>query len=487
MKPATIDELRKVIALQDQSDENLQWIIDHSELVEYADGYMIRKVGDPIDELWMMMEGKIAFYMDVNGRQVFYFNFGNDPETGGLNGLLPYSRLKSAPGYAYASGPVRGLMMHRKHFPELERLNPDLIQRMIGYMTERARAFATIQLQHDKVSALGKLSAGIAHELNNPASAISRIADELSKRTELNYSLTRAMLEKGIPSILIEEIQSLVKEKSDQFPPKKTGALERIELEDRMSDWLGERGINGSVMAAETLTEGGFEPEDFEKLMGLSGEQEINFLIPWLENLLGTQRLIRDMEEASARISNLVTAIKSHVHMDRTNELQLTNLHKDFDNTLTLLAYKIKEKQINIIKKYCNDLVEIPAYIGELNQVWTNLLDNAIFAVAKGGEITIDSACNSKQVTLKIIDNGSGIPPEIINKIFDPFFTTKKQGEGTGIGLDTVSRIIRHHNGDISVNSVPGKTEFIICIPVLQMNEEPTMRSVIAHNVTNRS
>src|SRR4029079_2917638 len=171
-------------------------------------------------------------------------------------------------------------------------------------------------------------------------------------------------------------------------------------------------------------------------------------------------RLIKDLSEASSRISNLVGAIKSHVHMDRTNELQLTNIHKDLANTLTLLGYKLREKNITVNKTYCRDLVDIPAYVGELNQVWTNIIDNAIYAVDKNGELTIETTCNSKNVKVRIIDNGSGIPKEILSRIFDPFFTTKKVGQGTGIGLDIVNRIIKRHNGEIKVHSEPGRTEF---------------------------
>ena len=145
--------------------------------------------------------------------------------------------------------------------------------------------------------------------------------------------------------------------------------------------------------------------------------------------------------------------------------MQPTNIHKDIDNTLTLLGYKLREKNISVVKNFCENLTDIPVYVGELNQVWTNIIDNAIFAVEKNGEIKIETACNNKDVTVKIIDNGGGIPKEIISRIFDPFFTTKKVGQGTGIGLDLVNRIIKRHNGEIKVNSIPGRTEFIVCIP----------------------
>jgi signal transduction histidine kinase len=154
--------------------------------------------------------------------------------------------------------------------------------------------------------------------------------------------------------------------------------------------------------------------------------------------------------------------------MDRTNELQPTNIHTDIENTLTLLGYKLRDKNISVNKSFCEGLPEVQAYVGELNQVWTNIIDNAIYAVEKNGEIIIETSCDNTNINVKIIDNGAGIPEQILSRIFDPFFTTKKVGEGTGIGLDLVNRIIKRHKGEIKVNSQPGRTEFTICIPRTQ-------------------
>lgn len=154
--------------------------------------------------------------------------------------------------------------------------------------------------------------------------------------------------------------------------------------------------------------------------------------------------------------------------MDRTNDLQFTNIHNDLENTITLLGHKLREKNITVIKEFSDNMPETPAYVGELNQVWTNIIDNAIFAMEKNGTLTIKTNFEKNNVNVAIIDNGIGIPKESMPRIFDPFFTTKKVGEGTGIGLDIVNRIIKHHNGEIKVNSVPGRTEFKICIPINQ-------------------
>jgi signal transduction histidine kinase len=467
MKPVTIEELKHVAALSGLPDEHLQWILDRAEYHEYEDGTQIRKTGDEADVMIFILEGVISFYLDQHGRLVYYLHFANDATTGGVSGLLPYSRMKVYPGCSFAEGNLRVLQLHKKYFAELEHLNPDFIQRLIGYMTERAKVVATTQLQQEKVSALGQLAAGIAHELNNPAAAINRIAEELTNRLKLNYELTEKLLQHNITAAHIQELRNMVDAK---YIENKTrlSALERMEKEEEMTDWLEQSGVTGSHQAGETFVDEGFSTSDFENIKGSSGKEAFAQLMHWIENLLSSKRLIKDLDEASGRISFLVGSIKSHVHMDRTNELQPTNIHNDIENTLTLLGYKLREKSITVKKLFCENLKEIPVFIGELNQVWTNIIDNAIYALQKNGEIIIETSCDDKNVIVKISDNGAGIPADILSRIFDPFFTTKKMGEGTGIGLDIVNRIIKHHNATIHVSSEPGNTVFTICIPVMQ-------------------
>jgi signal transduction histidine kinase len=466
MHSVTIQELKKVIAFRGLSDDHLKWILDHSDYEELEDGSIIMKYGEPAEFMWILLEGKVSFYLDVNGRQVYYYTFDNDEASGGVGGLLPYSRMKTSPGYSYATGKVRVLRIHKRYFPELEQLNPDLNQRLIGYMTERARSFATTKLQHEKVNSLGNLAAGIAHELNNPAAAINRISNELNKRLNNNFILTEKLLQNNLGSPQLLEIRMMVDQKDDgSLQNKKLNAMQRMQNEDEIAEWLENNNVT-SREAAETFSEFGFKIIDLEKIRNNVGINAFPVVLQWLENLVSSRKIIKDLDEASSRISNLVGAIKSHVHMDRTNELQPTNIHQDIDNTLTLLGFKLRDKNITVTKRFYDNLPLVPAYVGELNQVWTNIIDNAIFAVERNGELMIETSRDDKNVKVCIIDNGSGIPKEILSRIFDPFFTTKKVGEGTGIGLDTVNRIIKRHNGEIKVNSVPGRTEFSVCIPL---------------------
>jgi len=477
MHKKSIDELRKVIALSDLPDEHLQWICERSDYRECEDGEIVLKKGEPSEVMWFIVEGKFDFYMDVNGQEVYYYNFENDVSTGGVSGLLPYSRMKSSPGNAYSVGKAKIYSLHKKYFQELEQLNPALIQRLIGYMTERARSFATTQLQHEKVSALGRLAAGIAHEMNNPASAINRIAVELTKRLNENYNLTAKLLEYKISADHIKSISEMV-EKKGLEPLKKLSLMQRMQKEDEMNDWFDQNDLGGNSIAAETFAEAGIAGEDLENIRGGIGKEEFIHVLLWVENLLTSKRIIKDLEESSTRISTLVGAIKSHVHMDQTNDLQPTDIHRDIENTLTLMGYKLREKNITVKKIFNEDMPDVSVYVGEMNQVWTNIIDNAIYAMPKNGELTIETSFDSQNVYVKIIDNGKGIPQEILSKIFDPFFTTKKVGDGTGIGLDLVNRIIKHHNGEIKVHSKPGRTEFAICIPIPDPKSKPDIKDI---------
>jgi len=362
---------------------------------------------------------------------------------------------------------VKRYSLHKKYFQELEQLNPAFVQRLIGYMTERARSFATTQMQLEKVSALGRLSAGIAHELNNPASAINRISSELTMRLNLNYELTEKLLRHNISA---EHIQNLRNKVAAKFVEASytLSALQRMEREDEIAAWLEQHGLPGNLKVVEPFADAGFSREELDAIGGTESGEALTDVLLWFENLLSSQRILSDLGEASTRISNLVGAIKSHVQMDRTNDLHPTDIHKDIENTLTLLGYKLRDKEIVVKKNFCDNLPPIPAYVGELNQVWTNVIDNAIYALEKKGELVIETTCDSKNVNVKIIDNGPGIPPEILSRIFDPFFTTKKVGEGTGIGLDLVNRIIKRHSGEVKVNSRPGRTEFLICLPLTE-------------------
>jgi signal transduction histidine kinase len=289
----------------------------------------------------------------------------------------------------------------------------------------------------------------------------------LNKRLKLNYELTEQLLRHNIDAAHVNSFKNLIEAKQ-LIPKPRLSAIQSMERENEIIDWLDQAGFEESQQVSETFLEAGFAGRDLEDIRNSVSKEAFTQVIYWIENLLSSQRIAKDLEEASSRISFLVSAIKSHVHMDRTEELQPTDIHTGIESTLTLLGHKLREKNISVKKLFAENLPEVPAHVGELNQVWTNIIDNAVYAVDKSGEIIIETSVDGNNVTTKITDNGPGIPAEILSRVFDPFFTTKKVGEGTGIGLDLVSRIVKRHNGEIKVDSAPGKTRFCISIPIAQ-------------------
>ena len=325
----SIEQLKNVIAFKDLPDDQLEWILAHSGYVEFEDSALIYKTGDSIDTMAILLEGKLDYYMNVKGKLVFYFSFENNDVTGGVTGLLPYSRLREVHGDIYAVGKIRMLKLHKRYFPELEKINPDLIQRLIGYMTERARIFANIQMQQEKVSALGKLAAGIAHELNNPASAIDRISDELSIRLKRNVELTGVLLNNNISPELIHKISGIThSKKTRRYTRERISPLERLRMEEDLNDWLDDNGFDNPGEISETFIDAGISPGDLDKIKGDTGDKAFQSIIHWLENLISSELIILDLEDASERITNLVGAIKSHVHMDRSGALHYTEDRK---------------------------------------------------------------------------------------------------------------------------------------------------------------
>jgi len=466
MLPVSISQLRTVIALNELPDDQLQWILDRASYHEFEMGETVAKFGDVADTMWILLEGKVSFYLNKNGKHVYFFTFENTEQIGGVGGILPYSRMKIIPGWSYAENKVKLLRLHKKYFDELEELNPSFIQRLISFMTERAKYFATKELQQEKVNALGNLAAGIAHELNNPAAAINRIACELGVKMNQNFELTAKILEKKINPETIDQLHQLADAKINK--PSQTikpSTLDRMDLEDQLNQWFDSFQYENRVVA-ETFSEHDFKIEELNELKNKLGTDTFITILPWLENNISTQKIIKDLGLASQHITTLVTAIKSHVHMDRSTDLQPTDVHRDIENVLTLMGHKLKHKKIKVHKNFDLSLPTVPAYVGELNQVWSNIIDNAIYALPTEGDLTIETSHPDDSIHVSITDNGSGIPKEIIHRVFEPFFTTKKMGEGTGIGLDLVKRVIEHHHGEVKVHSDPGRTKFEISIPL---------------------
>jgi signal transduction histidine kinase len=349
---------------------------------------------------------------------------------------------------------------------------PDIQPRLVGLLTDRVRESARADQQREKLAALGKLSAGLAHELNNPASAVRRstagLRDALANLREANFRLCREELSDEV----LEHLAEVEKEVATEMTGSPVmDALERSDREDHITAWLEGRGVTRPWELAPALVEAEAGDDCLGKLFAQFPGKTLEFALRRMSATIEVEKTLRQIESSAARISDLVKAIKEYTYMDQSGEKEL-DLHEGLESTLTMLHHDLKNG-INVRRDYDKSLPKVCGKGSELNQVWTNLIDNAIDALAEQakasrGQITIHTARDGAFALVDIIDNGPGIPAEVKSRIFDPFFTTKPVGEGTGLGLDTVYRIVHQHKGDVRVDSHPGETHFQVRLPIPQ-------------------
>ena len=417
----------------------------------------------PADEMSVILTGSIRLRFAMRGYPLTIIPF----TAGAVTGLLPYSRMTTIAARIYAVGHTRVLYIHKTIFPEMIQRSPVLVQRLVSLMSDRARNEEKYEQEREKMSALGKLAAGLAHELNNPAAAIVRSTDNLRARLQSLTTIAAKLASAGLTSEHIragDVLRALAheREKTVTLTP-----FERGKCEDEVGDWLEDYGVPKPWVLAETFVDVGLCQGDLEKWAADSPGGSLANVIEWVEATLASDRLIDEIGEAGSRISDLVASVKAYSHMDRGLGKQPTDLRVGLDNTLRILGHELKAKKISVERVIPEDLPTVFGYAGELNQVWTNLLDNAIDAAPEGGRIRIELEKDDGAVAVRIIDNGGGIPEEIREKIFEPFYTTKPPGQGTGLGLDIVQRIVtQQHDGSISVDSKPGETIFTVILPV---------------------
>ena len=323
--------------------------------------------------------------------------------------------------------------------------------------------FQMLSQQHEKLIALGKLAAGLAHELNNPASAARRAAGHLCYKIQVFQALSLKCIEQHLTPTQLERLLELKRDAIKYV--KHLDSLAQIDLEDELMDWLESHGVADGWRLAPTLVAGGIDTVALKAISEQVATDALNDVLTWLEATLTVTSVVNVLEQSTDRIFEIVKAVKAYSYMDQA-PLQYVDLHEGLDNTLTILGYKLKSRSVTVIREYEQNLPSIQAYGSALNQVWTNLIDNAIDAVGKGGTVWVRTSTEKDYVTVEIADNGPGIPPEIQSRIFEPFFTTKEVGAGTGLGLEIAYRIVvGQQNGDIRCFSKPGDTRFQVRLP----------------------
>jgi signal transduction histidine kinase len=454
-------ELRGLEVFEGVADETLSRIAALGDILAFPRGAEILREGDPVDHMFIVLSGAIQILFNVGGHETLYDTLGK----GRVTGLLPFSRMTHASGRVVTAEPTLAYRLHRDRFSEVLALAPEVGQRLVGIMSDRVREQTRGQQHREKMAALGKLSAGLAHELNNPAAAIRRATASLEEILERLPRLVSCLAARGIDE---EQMRSAcrVRETSLERADEPLTALERSEREDALADWLEEHGVSDAYQRAATLVEAGVDIDDLEQAKASVSAEALSDVLAWIEASLAADHLLSEIRGASGRISEIVASVKSYSHMDRAPAPEPTDVRSGIESTLVMMAHEVKAKSIRVVRVDAPGLPSITAHAGELNQVWTNLIDNAVDAMSEGGELRIETAREGDFVVVRVIDDGPGIPDDVLPRIFDPFFTTKPVGEGSGLGLDITHRIVTRHRGRLTVDSRPGRTELAVRLPL---------------------
>lgn len=461
----TAADLRSIAVFADQDEDALAWLASVAEEQSIAEGEGPFERGATAEHLYAVLEGGFQIFT-VQGEKRTLFS---TVRSGEISGLLPYSRMETFAGEGIAIADSRIAAVHKDHFTEMLSRMPEVGKRLVARMTDRVRESSRTEVQREKMMSLGKLSAGLAHELNNPAAAIRRSVADLRQRFDAMPGLVTRLTGHGLTPDQVEAARGALMTCTAPTPGT-LSVVERSEREDALADWLEDHDVPHAYVVAEVLAEEGVTPKALTHLADHVDESALADVILWIEKGLAGTRLLSEIERAAERISDLVASVKGYTHRDQAQDRQQIDVHQGLDQTLTMLGHSIKVKQAHVVRDYGDDVPTVCAFPGEINQVWTNLLDNAFDAIGEGGEVRIGTHVEGALVCVTITDDGPGIPAEVQERVFEPFFSTKEPGQGTGLGLDIARRIVTQHEGRITVESEPGRTAFEVCLPI----EAPT-------------
>ncbi len=453
-------ELLRVPAFADLPDDQIAWFLSRSQEERLKAGETYVRQGEPADAMFVVLEGELQARGEINGEIILV-----SIKAGNVTGVLPFSRMKLSTFSGRAVTDTLVLRFSSALFPDLIQKMPELARRLVGVMADRIREVTRLEQQKDRLAGLGKLSAGLAHELNNPASAAKRatglLRDAFTRIKHASQELGRRDLTPSQRAEIEKLEASFIK--PNELP---LDSLTITDLEDQIDSLLRSHGQNDLWQLAADLARKNVKPEVLESLFATLGPDIARAALVRIAASVEIANLLNEVESSTSRISDLVRAIKEYTYMDQS-PVQNVDIAKGLETTLTILNYKLK-RGVTVHRQYEKIPLLVNSFGSELNQIWTNLIDNAIDAMGGKGELRIRTYREDDSVVVEIGDNGPGISPEVEAHIFEPFFTTKGVGEGTGLGLDTVQRIVKKHRGNIQVDSKPGDTRFRVYLPLAE-------------------
>jgi signal transduction histidine kinase len=466
-----IAELRATFLFEPFSEEQLYWLVAHSTVVSLGRGKYAFTEKQPPDALWVLLSGEWRLSRSVSGRDVV---MGTSSTPGVWAGWLPIFDDRVALGVR-ATRPSRLLRIPRAAVEHMLTSGYPIASHLITGIYQGVQNLMMQTRQQEKMIALGKLSAGLAHELNNPAAAARRAAAEL--RQVLSDGHEAALLlatygrlpdEAAAVSAGLKGLRSELAARTAAAP--RLDPLARSDREDIVAAWLDDHSVPDSYEAAGALVDAGLDAAWLEGVAQRVPPEALHAVVRTLTVIATAEALVDQVEHGTTRISELVAAVKSYSYMDQA-PLQDVDLHEGLESTLTMLGHQL-QAGITIVRDYDRSLPRICAYGSDLNQVWTNLIDNAVDAMDGKGVLRVLTRRDGDDAVVEIGDNGHGIPPEIQERVFEPFFTTKDVGQGSGLGLDIAYRIVvAQHRGDITVRSSPGDTVFMVRLPMAGLDD----------------
>ncbi|HEY2375670.1 MAG TPA: ATP-binding protein [Gemmatimonadaceae bacterium] len=458
------EALRCVQIFADLRPDELAWIAANTERVELAPRQLLLVSGQPAEWMFIGIQGTVEVRREQLGSNVPAYVF----HAGDIAGVIPFSRMKQFVGNGRAATHAIVGRFPRALFPELLQRIPVLAPRFVAFLADRVRDATRREAQIERLLALGKLSAGIAHELNNPVSAIlGSFADagrRLRQRGELVVELVRCG---ASPDALmrLEELRRSVGPERRTIDP-----LTRSDNIETMDAWLREVGLTDSWAYAATFVDAGFDASALSRAMTGMPDAAQSPALRWLESGLALEALFTSVEHAGTRVAEIVDAVKGYTNRDRGRDMSEVDLRQGLDATIALFASRFRERGATLTRELDVQLPRMRAYPGDLNQAWSHLIDNALDAVAPLGEkgrVVIRASRDDGWVQVEVRDNGPGIPEALQERVFEPFFTTKEPGHGTGLGLDITRRIVTDlHGGELTLESKPGDTRFIARLPL---------------------